>query len=322
MSWVAMRDSLRTSAAFWLELGLAFVYSTISFWGFGSPLASATVSSWGSCSPGGPGYRYQRAMPREDDIPRLAALAARVGKAPSSPSRPSASASGASGQALDAAVIADLIRNRAATIRRPREYIGLFEFATWCWARSRNVLLNMGTEWVSMDDWYPYLQARTRGQDSKDAVHIAAAYWNGAHWCAVHDAYKTAVRHYVIAYPCGLPIASAEAVVVPRLDMQLRNLGFMLITTAAQGDCGIDALAYYDNEYQRRGPEDWKELRHLLAREMSEHAGEPAWQEIFKACWETPDENPGVLKQAAGDEREDAVGGPGGYCSRCWFGKP
>ena len=66
--------------------------------------------------------------------------------------------------------------------------------------------------------------------------------------------------------------------------MQLRNLGFVLIKTAAQGDCGIDVmcqmLAVEQENYVRASirtrPKDY----------LTQHAAEPWMWEMMSACQE------------------------------------
>ena len=191
------------------------------------------------------------------------------------------------------AKIAAAIRARAEVVKRPREFIGFFEFASWCWLRHRNINLNIGRSWVSLEELYPRLQERTRGPDKQEPIHIAAAYWDQKrqHWGAVHDAYRNAVQHYLIAFPFQNP-RSADR--YARLDVQLQQMGYMMILTAAQGDCGIDALAYHDNDFIHTSAVEWKRLRNELCKHMLEHAEDPAWQELFKGCGENAEENPGV----------------------------
>ena len=72
-------------------------------------------------------------------------------------------------------MLAGAIRARAQVARVPRQYMGLFEFAVWCWLRRRNIRLNIGRNWVSLEEWFPRLQERARCPDSQPPIHIAAA---------------------------------------------------------------------------------------------------------------------------------------------------
>ena len=171
--------------------------------------------------------------------------------------------------------------------------------------RRRNICFNIGLNWVSLEDLYPRLQERTQSPERQPPIHIAAAYWDPhrQHWGAVHDEYRHVAQHYLIAFPAGPPKSGVPRA---RLDVQLQQLGYMMILTVAQGDCGIDALAYHDNDFLHTSAVEWKKLRHELSRHMMEHAEDPMWQSIFKACGEMPEENPGVRKRK---ERDDfAVG--------------
>ena len=191
------------------------------------------------------------------------------------------------------AKVAVAIRARARTVKRPMQYIGFFEFVAWCWLRCRNIFLNIGRNWVSLEELYPRLQMRTRGPDKQDPIHLAAAYWDAdlQQWGAVHDEYRHAVQHYVIAFPFG---KSRSAGRYARLEVQLQQMGYVMILTAAQGDCGIDALAYHDNDFLHATAVEWKRLRHELGTVMEEHAEEPMWQELFQGCAEAAADNPGV----------------------------
>ena len=94
----------------------------------------------------------------------------------------------------------------------------MFEFAIWCWLRGRNIRLNIGTHWLSMDEWCPSLQERTRCRASLTPIHIAAGIYNrkAKKWFVVHDAYRHAVQHYVIAFPLQKP---PSALVAQSLDV-------------------------------------------------------------------------------------------------------
>ena len=101
------------------------------------------------------------------------------------------------------ASLAEEIRDRADCVQRLGEWIGFFEFACWRWLRCRNIRLRIGAQWLSMGEYFPMLQERTRGPNSGEPVHVAAACWNASqnHWSAVREEYRHALQHYVIAVP-------------------------------------------------------------------------------------------------------------------------
>ena len=177
------------------------------------------------------------------------------------------------------------IHARANVVKRPGKYIGFFELVTWCSMRRRNILLNMGQNWLSVDELYPGLQERTRGAETQPPIHIAGCFWDEElqTWAAIHDPMEQTLTHYVVAIPFGAPRSQEKC---RSLAYQLQALGFMLIPTVAQGDCGIDALAYYDNGLIDMGPVGWQRLRNELSIFMNEHAHEEVYQERFNACQE------------------------------------
>ena len=269
----------------------------------GSVVTSASSSSGSvvSAVPSGP------SLPSGSEVASASSSSSsEVPPVPSGPSLPSGRAE-TSGAPVSAdscrqlggdAEIAVAIRARAHVVNRPREYIGLFEFASWCWLRHRNIKLNIGRSWVSLEELHPCLQEHTRGPDQQEPIHIAAAYWDDKcqHWGAVHDAHKHALDlHYLIAFPFG---KARSADCYARLDVQLQQMGYMMILTVAQGDCGIDALAYHDNDFIHTSPVEWKRLRNELCKHMLEHAEDPMWQDLFKACGESAEENPGVRNRS------------------------
>ena len=209
-----------------------------------------------------------------------------------------------SGAVQGQAAVAKQIVARAATVRRQGEYIGFFEFAIWCFLRRRNLCLNLGTKWVHLDELHPMLQEYTRAQDSKTSAHIAGCHWDDelSTWAAIHEEYKFALGHYVAAVPLDDKPPTQE--VCRTLQYQLYALGYMIIGTAAQGDCGIDALAYYDNDFVDLGLVEYRKLRYELATAMRTFANEVSWQKVFRACQENGDEAPPDLVEevSSGDE--------------------
>ena len=203
------------------------------------------------------------------------------------------------------------IVNRATIVQRPFNPIGFFEFAVWCFMRKRNINLCIGTNWVAIDELYPALQVHTRSPDSKAAIHIVGCCWDEElnAWAALHDLQEQELSHYVIASQVG-PAVSEN--LHPRLDLQMKELGYMVICTAAQGDCGIDALVFYDLGMDRGGAAHWKNLRLELHRFMIEHAEEEYWHELFRSCQESvfddmPGDTPPSLT-SSDTEEDDARG--------------
>ena len=122
----------------------------------------------------------------------------------------------------------------------------------------------------------------------------------------MHEEYRHALQHYAIAVPAREPLSDS---IVESLDLQLQQLGFIMIPTAAQGDCGIDALVFYENGLVFASPAQWKHLRSELSIHMRAQAEDPAWQELFGACCEARDDNPGVRHRKP---KRNPVTGAGG----------
>ena len=59
-----------------------------------------------------------------------------------------------------------------------------------------------------------------------------------------------------------------------------------MLPTAAQGDCGIDALCFWDADGGETGPAEWKNLRVELRNFMHFNADSIEWQACFAGCAE------------------------------------
>ena len=78
-----------------------------------------------------------------------------------------------------------------------------------------------------------------------------------------------------------------------------------------QGDCGLDAMAFWDGS--ERADKTWKALRLELAAALESSAYDYVWQSALAACGEV---SPGVAiassrssaREPAADAREHAVG--------------
>ena len=95
------------------------------------------------------------------------------------------------------------------------------------------------------------------------------------------------------------------------LQEHVRPLRYILVPTVEQGDCGLDAMAYWDGS--ERVDKTWKALRLELAAALESSAYDYVWQSALAACGEV---SPGVAiassrssaREPAADAREHAVG--------------
>ena len=185
--------------------------------------------------------------------------------------------------------LSEAIRNRAREVARPLEYIGLFELCAWCALRRRGLSLILGRNVMNILEYYPQVAALIGDLDTTTHACIAGCTRHPERnsWMAVHNAYQRRLQHYVVAVRTPFEAPPPSDVQYFRdVEMQNQALGYMTIPTAAQGDCGIDALSYWDSECERSTPAQWKALRLELHRFMNEHCDDEVWQELFVSCQE------------------------------------
>ena len=158
--------------------------------------------------------------------------------------------------------LAEAIRRRGDEVVRSGEYIGTFELCAWCAMRRRPLDLIIGAHVESLIDKYPLLQGFVDAGNEKPRATISGCRWDGKlqDWAAVHDAYQERLCHYVVAFKFDSNAAAKEDTFV-KLALQLKSLGYVMLPTAAQGDCGIDALCFWDADCRGTGPAEWKTLR-------------------------------------------------------------
>ena len=66
----------------------------------------------------------------------------------------------------------------------------------------------------------------------------------------------------------------------------LLGFGMTALPTVAQGDCGLDVMAYWDG--RDRTPKQWKSLRLETGYAIEGLASDPQWRTVFVACAELP----------------------------------
>ena len=121
---------------------------------------------------------------------------------------------------------------------------------------------------------------------------------------------KDQLCHYVVAAELSeAPRPRGEAAPEHhRLEFQLQALGYLMIETAAQGDCGIDALCFWDLGCTLGTERHWRSLRQELARFMEDNQTSPIWQELFQSCQEDDErlllERTSLAEEGDGSEPE------------------
>jgi hypothetical protein len=89
--------------------------------------------------------------------------------------------------------------------------------------------------------------------------------------------------------------SAADGVTAPRgallivfltVFIDLLGFGITSLPTAAQGDCGLDVMAYWDGV--DRTPSQWKSLRLEVGVAIEGLASDPQWHTVFVECAELP----------------------------------
>jgi hypothetical protein len=168
-----------------------------------------------------------------------------------------------------AGTIEDQINARATTVSQPGQYIGFYEFATWSALRQRRVRVLFGENLLDLTELFQGpLSAVPTGNDAYvAAVQLQAG---GAMLPAAAHGGGAGTNHFVIA----VPFAGGDGVAHGRSASAIaRKAGFVLRTTDATGDCGIDSLVFADG-----GPRTPASFRCLAVRLGCIHA-RPRWQQ-------------------------------------------
>ena len=66
----------------------------------------------------------------------------------------------------------------------------------------------------------------------------------------------------------------------------LLGFGMLALPTAAQGDCGLDVMAYWDGF--DRTPKPWKSLRLEVGAAIEGLASDPQWHTVFRSVHRAP----------------------------------
>ena len=184
------------------------------------------------------------------------------------------------------------ILTRAAEVRQPGEYLGFLEWVAWGVLSRRRVFMLFGSHVCDVIEVFApeVLPIAFEGVCRVAAVVYADG---GALLAAGFGAHAGSfANHFVIA------VASAEspaeiaaegfAPAVAHLPSCARRAalraGWLLRGTVAQGDCGVDAMAY--SLRRERTPATWAELREAIAEFLFLHAHQELWQDIAGACQE------------------------------------
>ena len=99
-------------------------------------------------------------------------------------------------------------------------------------------------------------------------------------WASVQFHQAKLVQHWVIAHKTHSPAAELHG--HERLSTHLEELGCTMVPTDACGDCGIDALSFYDHDLQTSTIALWRQLRVELKAHMLKLAADARWRAVFQ----------------------------------------
>ena len=189
---------------------------------------------------------------------------------------------------------AERIRFRANEVATPREYICFFEWIAFCAHWQKRVLVLFGEAFTDVLDVF--------FADHLDRFGLGAAEWpvscvvacqsvggilrDASGWGG-HNA-----NHFVMAIPREghmRPLAPREAALRSdkasgQVEATCARLGYMVMSTVSNGDCGIDCMSVILNRH--RPPRFFDGLRCQLAKYMTSVADDEQWQDAFGACQE------------------------------------
>ena len=206
---------------------------------------------------------------------------------------------------------------RAQALRRPGEYLGLFDWLVWGDLRQVQVLMLFGTHVVDIR----VLRAQGLPPLEASAVHrvVATARTGTGRLLTPAGFGAGGVNHYVIgnASPAASAASPHEDLAVPAgscARAAAARVHWLLLPTSATGECGPDCVEFWSGA--GRSATGWQAIRTELAVHMESKKEDAAWQEIFRNCGEDiaaarPLPAPGRTVALAGAYASDAVLLPG-----------
>jgi hypothetical protein len=185
-------------------------------------------------------------------------------------------------------MLRNAILARANAVRTPGEWIGLFELVVWSWLRGVRVLMLYGKNIVDVRAWFGCDLPRQVlvGTHRLAAVKVT----DRGTWLSAPELGSGRTNHFVIGVAAKdrrivkAPVAGRSLVVTTAKSAAL-SVGWTLKATVAQGDCGVDCMAYYDNA-ANRCRKSWLAVRLELAEFMESVHTQAVWQQVYSMCGE------------------------------------
>lgn len=194
------------------------------------------------------------------------------------------------------------IRKRAREIAMPGRYVGWFEWLMWAHIHAYRPVVLLASNEIEL--WDVFGAGLPKPALMKE-VFVAGVFTRGlATMAATH--FPLRMNHWMI----GDKSRKAKIGARPwakSAHVQADKAGWRLLETAAQGDCGIDAMAFWEN--RTRTEATWCEIRQELAAAMMSVSNDAAWQDAFVTCQESLHGGAAALAASA-PKVSEPLGGP------------
>ena len=198
----------------------------------------------------------------------------------------------------------------AHEVRKTSRYIGMMPFVVYAYLRRVRVAIFFVDRLVDIvAEYAPFLTERcTEVHSPCTAIFCRCMVfqYKGTHQRVVRrlrsDRDVLRGNHWVIGVamgdadahvrlpphePCGGErCGQSGGTCMSPLIEDLLGFGIAALPTAAQGDCGLDVMAYWDGV--DRTPNQWKRLRLEVGAAIEGLASDPQWHTVFTACAELP----------------------------------
>ena len=196
----------------------------------------------------------------------------------------------------------------ARELRKSGRYIGPFAFLAFALLRRKKVYLLMGEHLLDVVQHFaPWAEETMLAQpirrvgvfcrvmtaklkDKADVVVVRSVHGdndlrNGNHWVAATDLpAHMSVDDFPLHEPCRGNVCGTTRQCVAPVRRSTAQQGFLVHVTQSRGDCGIDAMCFWEG--RPRTANAFKELRLQLAEIITRNGADHLWQSAFVGCGE------------------------------------
>ena len=176
------------------------------------------------------------------------------------------------------------MRLRADEVLKPRKHVGYFEWFVWSRLVGRPVDVLIGEEVLNVSEIF----GGGLGLNTSEPACLAiATTWNRDlnRWCGESaESLYSRSNHFLIGTLHPPPPSAIASLPLEAIEVAASKVGWGVLTTVAQGDCGIDAMAYHSG--RARVEESWDDIREDLAGAILSLCENVDWQDAFETCQE------------------------------------